>query len=457
MSFVQYIVSSKRARISWVLLFVSCILSRILTTVSYFEDPDSLRFALAVKDFDILALQPHFPGYPVYIVLVRFFFVLTGKMSVAFSLVGGIATFLLILGVIRLNRRHLLKIPELLIGSLIFFNPLFWMMSNRYMPDLLGLSILFLALGLYDHTRKGNTWFFVLAGMLAGVRLSYIPFLFLPVIYLLLKKKVVLKDVLAGIISIMVWLIPMVVDTGITELYQAATTQAEGHFYEWGGSVITDPATSDRIYSFFHGLLAHGFGLWWPERSLITLVPTIILLSILVYSCLKKESLPVLSGWIWYSTVIYAIWVFFFQNILYNPRHLMPLVVILAIMFGYFLSYRSYVISIGFMIFYIVITGVLVVQHKKPSAISQAATDLKKIIHEDDHLISSPVVNFYLDKHGVKGEKLDYGREIVEGKTYYVIGNFDMNERVADSTWFYYHNPYVNLIWPTIKVSRFEK
>lgn len=221
--------------------------------------------------------------------------------------------------------------------------------------------------------------------------------------------------------------------------------------------MITDPATSDRIYSFFHGLLAHGFGLWWPERSLITLVPTIILLSILVYSCLKKESLPVLSGWIWYSTVIYAIWVFFFQNILYNPRHLMPLVVILAIMFGYFLSYRSYVISIGFMIFYIVITGVLVVQHKKPSAISQAATDLKKIIHEDDHLISSPVVNFYLDKHGVKGEKLDYGREIVEGKTYYVIGNFDMNERVADSTWFYYHNPYVNLIWPTIKVSRFEK
>ena len=51
----------------WALLAIWCVVTRLITRVTYLEDPDSVRFALAVADqYNITALQPHFPGYPVF-------------------------------------------------------------------------------------------------------------------------------------------------------------------------------------------------------------------------------------------------------------------------------------------------------------------------------------------------------------------------------------------------------
>ena len=43
------------------LLLFLCILSRLITSIFYIEDIDSLRFALAIQDYSIINLQPHFP------------------------------------------------------------------------------------------------------------------------------------------------------------------------------------------------------------------------------------------------------------------------------------------------------------------------------------------------------------------------------------------------------------
>jgi len=49
--------------IAWGALVIGCMASRLATTITYIEDPDSLRFALSVADsYDVAALQPHFPG-----------------------------------------------------------------------------------------------------------------------------------------------------------------------------------------------------------------------------------------------------------------------------------------------------------------------------------------------------------------------------------------------------------
>ena len=47
------------------LLFATCVLTRIASTIYYIEDADSLRFALGILDYDVVKYQPHFPGYPV--------------------------------------------------------------------------------------------------------------------------------------------------------------------------------------------------------------------------------------------------------------------------------------------------------------------------------------------------------------------------------------------------------
>ena len=70
---------------AWCALVVVCIGSRLATTITYIEDPDSLRFALSVADeFDVAALQPHFPGYPVFWAVAELFYLPTASFSVSF-------------------------------------------------------------------------------------------------------------------------------------------------------------------------------------------------------------------------------------------------------------------------------------------------------------------------------------------------------------------------------------
>ena len=55
------------------LLFATCVVTRIASSIYYIEDADSLRFALGILDYDVVKYQPHFPGYPVYCFLVKIY------------------------------------------------------------------------------------------------------------------------------------------------------------------------------------------------------------------------------------------------------------------------------------------------------------------------------------------------------------------------------------------------
>ena len=128
----------------WALLAVWCVITRLITRVTYLEDPDSIRFALAVADkYDLTALQPHFPGYPVFWAIVKPIYVLTGSFSVAFAVVGGLATVLLVAAGLLLLPGNRLRSPEGLAWTvLVLWNPMVWLLGNRYMPDLLGAAVL---------------------------------------------------------------------------------------------------------------------------------------------------------------------------------------------------------------------------------------------------------------------------------------------------------------------------
>ena len=67
-----------------ILLFIVCILSRILSSIFYIEDIDSLRFALSLYEFNIVELQPHFPGYPIFVALAKAFYSIINNMGAPF-------------------------------------------------------------------------------------------------------------------------------------------------------------------------------------------------------------------------------------------------------------------------------------------------------------------------------------------------------------------------------------
>ena len=82
-------------RAVWIALFALCVGSRLASTIFYIEDPDSLRFALSMVDYDVARLNPHFPAYPVFCFVAKGIYLILGSYAVAFSLVGGLSTFLL--------------------------------------------------------------------------------------------------------------------------------------------------------------------------------------------------------------------------------------------------------------------------------------------------------------------------------------------------------------------------
>ena len=174
------------------ILFAICVLSRATTSIYYIEDIDSLRFALGIQDYSIINLQPHFPGYPIFIFFAKIVFFFSNSLGITFSVMGGTSIFIIIHFTCKLARIELNSPAGLFCSAIIFFNPLLWIMSNRYMPDTFGAAIMVAALYFlilhnnFNHKLMVGTF---LIGILAGTRLSYLPALIVPVAFAIYKSK----------------------------------------------------------------------------------------------------------------------------------------------------------------------------------------------------------------------------------------------------------------------------
>ncbi len=268
--------------VAWGALAVVCIASRLATTITYIEDPDSLRFALSVADeYDIAALQPHFPGYPLFWAAAELFYLPTGSFSTSFALVGGLATLGLVWALLRLWGRPLRSVEGTALAGVVALNPLLWLMGNRYMPDLLGTAWAVATLAMLMRAwngdgpgrRRAALVGVLLAGLLAGLRLSYLPLVVIPVLLVLARSDRPVRLIAAGGAGVGVWLVPMVLDTGLWTLIDVAWGQTTGHFTDFGGTVQTESDLGRRLAGTVQGLWADGLGGWWPgcPRSVLYL------------------------------------------------------------------------------------------------------------------------------------------------------------------------------------------
>ena len=501
-------------RLIYIGFLAACVATRLATTIYYVEDTDSLRFALSVYDgFDVAALQPHFPGYPVFWAAAKAFYVLGGSFAVAFSLVGGLATFAVIYFCLRLAGRDPLSIEGMAIAFILFFNPMIWLLGNRYMPDLMGLAVALAALSTLtvaaaspkaSDVRTSASGFLTgtsglltgtsgfLTGLLGGTRLSYGP-LVLPA-YLLQLRVGPLRLAAWTLAGAGIWIIPMLMDTGWSALVASALQQTEGHFTEFGGTVETNPDLSVRTVRFVESVWADGFGAWWPARHWITGIVSAGL-TISAAAALwsyrvdrttrhdrtnrpgrttragRTTSSPSAPRFrlLVVSALTYAVWIFLFQNVIYKSRHVLPLVAFAAIPIGIGLAalvrrprLESRVAAAVFALAYVTATFVVVAQHREPTAIAQT----KEYVQEaaPAYIASIPLVNFYLSAHGVEATYLSVQDESdrermggVKGKMI-VIGHYPeiMNlDPVSADT--FYHNPYVNRMWAEVRAFEYDK
>jgi len=219
----------------------------------------------------------------------------------------------------------------------------------------------------------------------------------------------------------------------------------------------------ERLIFLVHTIWSDGLGAYWIGRAEVTLVIGIIILIItvksIVHSTFKIDSkLEVLI----LCSIVYLIWIFFFQNLIYKSRHVLPIVYVMLLFISLSLKYEKFFYSYYTLIISLIILNYhLIVGHKNGTAIYHLSNDLK--IKKTDFIISNPLINYYLKSNGIKSNYIDienfnielFKENFTSKKTAKVIGNyselFENNYAIVIDS-IYYHNPYMNRMWSNIPI-----
>ena len=444
-------------------LFCLIILSRIFLYVSYAEDIDSLRFALSVIDeFDISKNQPHFPAYPIFAFFVKIIYFVVQNSGLSFAIVGSIGVFLVDYSALEINKIYSWVKEEWLLSLPILLSPLFFLMSTRYMADALGLGVLTISCLWYLKAMKNGSYekyFFIGAVILAGVRLSFVPLLFVPALILFFNSKNKLSNIGFGLAALASWLIPLIVTTGWNELIDLALFGTNGHFNEWGGSIKTDPHYGLRLLRMFQFVWSDGLGLWWFDRS-FTWIPSSLIFVIATYKGFKttstKEIKYLIAGF-----VVYALWAYFYQNVLYKPRHILPLILPFLILFGIGISKLNKPLKNGLLIVFLLsqtyLTFNLARQHQDKNALAKACDYVISQAQENDIVSSNNLIAYFLGQFDAQDLYFLLPSDLPENNTGRII---TIGEVLPDKTLIeekkFYHNPYVNRMWYEVVVRIYE-
>jgi hypothetical protein len=313
---------------------------RLAYRIDYDEDIDTLRMALGVERFDVASLRPHAPFYPVYIALAKLFTLAGCSAHGALGMLGAISGAITVVTCAVLAFDLAGRRAAIAAGALAIASPFMWLASEKCSSDMTGTAFVMTALVLAVRARRTSstalrTASLVVLGIGLGVRLSYFPFALACLVAIARDEGGLgafwrrLRDLTFGVV---LWLVPLVVVAGARPLVATTWTQAVGHFTRWGGSVVTVSSPAERVRGIVWGAWANVLGGAWPDAPGIRWIGAPILVALLVLairaaspSLLRRHPELVLSS------LLYFAWAALGQNIVYKPRHLLPLCPLLVV------------------------------------------------------------------------------------------------------------------------------
>jgi hypothetical protein len=313
------------------------------------ESWDAVDFALALQNYDLRAMQPHFPGYPFLILPAHFFQIFIENEYLSLSLVSVFAGAASTIIFYRIARLWLPAGWSLVAAFWLMLHPLVWLASEQPMSDSLGLAVelaLLLLAGQSLRIPAGDLRHGLLLvsgaavyAVLLGVRLSNWPLgvsLILPAVRLLVADRRVSRDparwrflMLAAALGfsltlLWIWAVSLG-EGGITAFFRLGQAFTEGHFEQWGNTAWAGTSEWERLRTW----LIRG---WYQsvavgpapgEPFFLHAVAGLTLLAALI-------GLRSLRGgrYGWFAAlwgIPTTSWVYLGQNV-DKPRHLLPLV-----------------------------------------------------------------------------------------------------------------------------------
>ena len=306
-------------------ILIICFWLRLLFLSPWLEDWDSVQFALAIHDFSISEHQPHAPGYPIYVLLARFFYVFTQNDTLALTLLSATFGTATIIPLYLITKHFFGKFSAFTATALFTVIPIGWMMSISALTNMPGLFFLTLwayLILVWAKTPKKLLLTSFFGGLILGVRFTELPIILAILIFVLLRNepKHFIRGILSFILGVLTWLGPLIFKTGLHEFIES---------YTWIANyvIIHDSHLDNRIERLIY-LLKIGYTQYFLIASLMAFIW--VFLNKKFWTELKYQLIII---WL----VAYSVPLTFIYN-LEVPRYTLPLLPPLVILVATFTS-----------------------------------------------------------------------------------------------------------------------
>lgn len=311
---------------------------------------DEVDFALALNRFDLLAMQPHFPGYPYFILggMILSHFIhnpveALSKLNVLMSSLAIIPMFLLFRYYLSV---HISFVVSVLVQTITYM----WILATVPISEGVAIAILWWFLWSLKLAIEKNSLFYILLpavlfGFLMGTRLSFLPFgigLLLLAIYdwkLEQNNRLFRQIVLwfTATLSQLLWVMGLVLSEGsLKGFIELSLSFVDGHFNDWGGTVSSSSMPFlERVYTLItHNLLWVGI---FGQSVFITTIIIVSAIAVIIKVIGKKNiKLDLFHCWLYILIIFYFLWALFAQNI-EKPRHISPLIGLIVYVYAFYL------------------------------------------------------------------------------------------------------------------------
>lgn len=301
----------------------------------WLEDWDSVQFALALTDYSVVNHQPHPPGYPLFILIARFFNLFIQNDTLTLTTLSALFATLSIVPLFLLAKK-LFNFQAAIISCLIFIvTPVGWVMSEVATTNMTGLffeiTLAYLAVKFLKNPTKALPLGFF-AGFILGIRPTDLPVVISILAFLTinnLNPRYIFFLFISFIGSIMLWLIPLIYITGVGEFIEAYSKVAD--YIIWHDTLTGQQLT---VKSYIRVRLS-GF-LLLIEQGFTTILALITFILLTHLTLRKARSVFTTPKYqlIYFWVVGYAMLLLFFYN-LELPQYTLPLLPPVALIIGY--------------------------------------------------------------------------------------------------------------------------
>jgi hypothetical protein len=315
-----------------------------LLTLFFFQSPfvsswDAVDFVLGVEQFDLLKMQPHFPGYPYFILGGMFFNNFLQDPVSALITFNQVVIISATIPILLLTRNYIkgwrVPLVVLVVQTLSYIA----LLSAQAMSEAGAIGVLWWFLWSVSISLKSKSFILrllpaLLFSFLLGIRLSYLPFgVALLFIWVNEWKETrqalrIIVHLLIAVAFQLVWVLALAYsEGGIVPFIELSLAFTQGHFQEWGGTAVANESGLFQriIHLIFVNFLWNGLA----GRSITLSILYSIFIGLFIISVLKALKLkktPMLKVNILFLVTFFAyfLWALFAQNI-EKPRHIAPL------------------------------------------------------------------------------------------------------------------------------------